>query len=432
MQLAKRPHATGQPRCLVALIATLTACSGSSPSSQFDTGSSTGTGQGGTSSTGTLGSSTGAGGSIGTTGAGGSFLFEGGLPDGADYDAGDACGQSSVQASNKVVNILLVIDKSGSMTTTPTGFSTDKWTAMKTALSGALDQVKGGISFGLELFPNNLTTPIARDCTSDCWDIPPGDSAVLVAVGPGTTTVPQILAKLEIAPAGGTPTAAALKSAADYFTTGAGKSLTGDKYVLLATDGGPNGNGSISCDATTCTANIDRNTFATNYCDANIVPDGNKNCLDDKGSVDQISAMAAAGIKTFVIGIPGTEFPLYISTLDAMAAASGVPASTTSPKYYAVSASGGVAGLEQVFETITKQLITSCRQQLQSNPPDSMLLNVYVDGKLVTRGATDGWTLDTSTSPPTVVIQGMTCTNLQMNGASSIQILYGCPSIIVH
>jgi hypothetical protein len=62
--------------------------------------------------------------------------------------AGDApegtCGQSTIRASSKIVNILLVIDKSGSMTSTPAGFSTDKWTAMKMALSTALDQVKGG------------------------------------------------------------------------------------------------------------------------------------------------------------------------------------------------------------------------------------------------------------------------------------------------
>ena len=38
----------------------------------------------------------------------------------------------------------------------------------------------------------------------------------------------------------------------DYFTTGAGKSLSGDRFVLLATDGGPNCNPSLTC--TTATA----------------------------------------------------------------------------------------------------------------------------------------------------------------------------------
>jgi hypothetical protein len=317
------------------------------------------------------------------------------------------------------------------MLTMPMGFSVDKWSALKTALSGALDQVKGGISFGLELFPNGMTTPITKDCTNECWDIPPGDAAVVVPVGPGTTTVPQIVAKLEPPPAGGTPTAAALKVAADYFTTGAGKSLMGDKYVLLATDGGPNGNGSILCTAMTCTKNIDLQKFTVNYCDAAIGdPNAPKSCLDDQATVAQLSAMAAAGLKTFVVGIPGTE--LYTNALDAMAVAGGVPASMTSPKYYAVSAAGGVAGLQQVFETITRQVIMSCRQQLQSNPPDPKLLNVYVDGKLIPQAGDNGWTLDTSTSPPTIVLKGMTCSTIEMSGASKIEIVYGCPTVLVN
>src|SRR5437868_2299358 len=80
--------------------------------------------------------------------------------------------------------------------------------------------------------------------------------------------------------AGGTPTAHALQLASEYFTTGSGKNLAGDKYVLLATDGGPNGN-ALTCDAMTCTTNLDVGKFTTNYCDANIVPDGPKLCLDE-------------------------------------------------------------------------------------------------------------------------------------------------------
>src|SRR5262245_33949080 len=94
---------------------------------------------------GTAGSGGATGGS--STGTGGvGIVSEGGMPgDGANaYDSSDGCGQSSIQATVKVIDIVLVIDKSGSMTATPTGFATDKWTAMKTALTGALDQVKGG------------------------------------------------------------------------------------------------------------------------------------------------------------------------------------------------------------------------------------------------------------------------------------------------
>jgi hypothetical protein len=205
----------------------------------------------------------------------------------------------------------------------------------------------------------------------------------------------------------------------------------GDKYVLLATDGGPNGNGSITCAAATCTANIDRNMTTPNFCDPAIAgPTAAKNCLDDQASVAQLSAMAAAGLKTFVVGIPGTE--QYQTTLDAMAVAGGVPASMTSPKYYSVSAMGGVAGLQQVFETITRQVITTCRQQLQTQAPDLSLLNVYVDGKLVPQGGDNGWSIDSSTSPPTIVLKGTTCSDIEMKGASKIEVVYGCPTIIIN
>jgi hypothetical protein len=130
-----------------------------------------------------------------------------------------------------------------------------------------------------------------------------------------------------------------------------------------------------------------------------------------------------------VVGIPGTD--PYIPTLDAMAVAGGAAASTASPKYFAVSAAGGVAGLQQVFESITKQLIKSCRLQLQSTPPDLGLLNVYVDGNVVPKPGVDGWDLDTTTSPPTIVLKGSTCAQIETSGANKVDIQYGCPTIDV-
>jgi len=40
-----------------------------------------------------------------------------------------------------------------------------------------------------------------------------------------------------------------------------------------------------------------------------------------------------------------------------------------------------------------------------------------------------GWHLDTSTQPPTVVLAGATCARVQMHGASSVQVVHGCPTI---
>jgi len=264
--------------------------------------------------------------------------------------------------------------------------------------------------------------------------MPPGDSAVVVPIGAGTAALPTILAKLDPTPSGGTPTAAALGAAAGYFSTGSGKDLPGDKYVLLATDGGPNGNGSVTCDQATCTVNMDRGETgagAINYCSSALVPDGPKSCLDEAATLAALTSLAAKNIKTFVVGIPGTD--PYVSTLDAMAVAGGAPASTmTGPKYFAVSATQGAEGLQHVLETITRQLIMTCRLQLQSNPPDLGLLNVYVDGTVVPKPGADGWDLDTATMPPTIVLKGSTCAAIEATGASRIEVQYGCPTVTVN
>jgi hypothetical protein len=351
-----------------------------------------------------------------------------GLADGS-AGADKSCGASQISATSVPANILLVIDKSGSMKD-PLG-GTSRWNAMKMALGAALDKVKGNISFGLEFFPNG---PNAQQVC----DVPAGEAAIVLPIGAGTTTVPQIVQAFDTnQPAGGTPTAAALARAYDYFTAGAGKALTGDRYVLLATDGGPNCNPSLTCTTATCTLNLDApqrtcgprmaDGTAANCCDAKL-PNGSSNCLDDAATATQIAKLAAAQVKTFVVGIAGTE--AYAKSLDQFAVAGGVTNPDAPPSYFAVTESGGVAGLTAVFSAITTRLITTCRLQLQSEPPDPMQLNVSVDGTLVPLGA-NGWHLDTSTTPPTIVLDGALCSKVQVSGASSVQIVYGCPTVII-
>src|SRR6185295_5901965 len=97
------------------------------------------------------------------------------------------------------------------------------------------------------------------DCRDKCCQMPLAPD-LTVPVEYGATAVAKIVAALgATSPGGGTPTAAALARAYDYYTTGAGAGLDGDKYVLLATDGGPNCNAALNCDAdpSHCTINIE-------------------------------------------------------------------------------------------------------------------------------------------------------------------------------
>jgi hypothetical protein len=341
--------------------------------------------------------------------------------------AGPTCGATAVNAAPPVVNVLLVVDKSSSMSGTDE-FPEGRWTALGGALGTALDEAKARVSFGLEFFPfaaNPKDTPKTCETATGL--------EVLVPVGAGTETVPTIVGALAgYEPAGGTPTADALTHALDYFQNGAGAALEGTSYVLLATDGGPDCNGDLACDADSCTINLENSQATTgcggSCCDAQLDPKGPESCLDEARTVSAVKALAQAGIKTFVVGIPGSQF--FASTLDKMALAGAEPNVDGPPSYYAVTAADGAQGLADVLTRITTGLITTCRLELTSTPPDTGLLNVRIDGKDVPQEGADGWSVDKSTAPPTIVLAGKTCDYMEQHGAENVKITYGCPTVV--
>jgi hypothetical protein len=226
------------------------------------------------------------------------------------------------------------------------------------------------------------------------------------------------------APGGGTPTAAALDAALTYFTTGDGKDLKGDRFVLLATDGGPNcGESTTTCSADHCTPNLDGLCPAS---EDNCCRGEGSYCLDDAAVLDKIRALAAAQVPTFVIGIPGTES--YAEYLDAFATAGGVPNPKKKPAYYAVSAEGGVEGLTRTFRDITTHLVRSCDVDLGPVAPDKRLVNVAVDCDIVPSEDGAGWNI-TDDAPTTLVLAGDTCTRVKREGARRIDVVYGCPTV---
>ena len=342
---------------------------------------------------------------------------------------GGGCGKTDLAAEPPEVSVLVVVDKSSSMSGTPSGFTENKWASLGVALADALDATQEQVAFGLDFFPfGDDRDPMAPVGTCDM----PTSSEILIPIGRGTTTVPLIEEALDdYSPAGGTPTAAALARALEYFTNGDGAALGGDRYVLLATDGGPNCNPELECDVDACTLNLDGlNCGGQNCCDANLDPQGPSSCLDGDGTVAQVEALADAGVKTFVVGIPGTT--AYASTLDAMAVAGGAQNPDAPPSYYRVESMGGTEGLAEVLGRITRGVIRSCRLQLTSTPSDpdyEGLLNVEIDGVDIPQRGDDGWEMDRTTDPPTVVLKGATCEAMETRGAEQVSITYGCPTV---
>ncbi|PKN47164.1 MAG: hypothetical protein CVU63_06720 [Deltaproteobacteria bacterium HGW-Deltaproteobacteria-20] len=345
-----------------------------------------------------------------------------------DGDTGDPiCGGQTVVGDPIVTNLLVVIDRSGSMKQTPTGFVDNKWDTMVGSLKTALEGIQGEMNIGLLFFPDASVASVSGCGMSE------GDD-VLISIDEGTVTVPLIASELDKAandPDGNTPTADALALAHRYFTVGPGSSLTGEKYVLLALDGGPNCNPDITCAAASCTTNIDRSVLDPTASACPIDPasccdSAPEACLDDTATTAQVSALSNEGIPTFVVGIPGSD--LYANVLDSLAVAGGVPASTTSPKYFEVS---DPDALTQTLIEITRALVKTCEFQLAETPPDPDKVNVYVDGEVLPQDGPDGWHYDNSTTPPTIVITGATCDELETTGAESVTFEFGCPTITV-
>jgi hypothetical protein len=255
--------------------------------------------------------------------------------------------------------------------------------------------------------------------------VPDGSTAVRVGVAPGSADlIGDALAQAE--PGGGTPTAAALERALQYFTEGDGLLLEGEKYVLLATDGGPNCNYDNACEADTCTPNLDG---APQCADGNCCDGAGEFCVDDSGVTEQIEALQAAGIDTFVVGIPGTEE--YADYLDAFARAGGVPNQGGTRDYFAVSGALGVTGLTDVLTTITTALVTSCEITLAEPPAQISLVNVAIDCEVVRKEGVDGsgWEFDDPANPRSVIVHGPACDDLKANGARRVDVVYGCTTI---
>jgi hypothetical protein len=307
------------------------------------------------------------------------------------------------------------------------GSTTSKWDAMKTALSTALDRAKLTINFGLDLFPG---ADVPSTCTGEaCCLTPALDTPSTVPVGPGTDTVPIILDQLNAtAPAGGTPAAAGLARALNYYTAGEGAALVGDKYVLLVTDGGPNCDTAAvpSCEMDKCTRNLDPDPNcnpATNCCSTSALA---VNCLDD-GSVNaQIQALADAGIKTIVVGIPGSD--PYVQYLNLFAQTGGMPQTgDAGSSYYAVA---DASGLVKTLHDITVNLVKSCVIQYSGPLPDPTQVTVLVDCAPIPRDTTDGgdgtyWTINQVAH--TITIGGPTCTDKILNeGVNRVDYIFGC------
>ncbi|HMA92813.1 MAG TPA: hypothetical protein VKP30_09010 [Polyangiaceae bacterium] len=348
-------------------------------------------------------------------------------------NSGDVCSTSKKAAQFEKINMLIVLDKSRSMNDPQPPDGKAKWVSAMDSLKAALKVDETLLSYGFMLYPYVDAT------TAATCNVASGDAAINVPVLPASESVPRINELMAAnQPSGGTPTAPALAAAYNYYTTGAGKDLIGTKYVLLVTDGGPNCNAGINCGPETCTSHMDRSgtcdgVTVANCCDPVAIKrpleDGspvNSLCLDDVAVNIQLQTMLGQGIKTFVVGIPGSE--AYATYLDVFAESGGVPVQGKAHKYYEVKSE---SDLLAAFTQITTSLVRECEVPLQEEPLDKSRINVAIDCVPILKTATDGtanWEYDQANRR--IVVQGKQCELIQTKGVKRIDVVNGCPTII--
>jgi hypothetical protein len=302
--------------------------------------------------------------------------------------SGDAnCGSQTSSTSHEPADVLLVLDRSGSMSysiaedcyctssgggtvCSNTSNCTTRWSTVSSALQTTLTSTPT-IHWGLKLY----SSPSG---SGEC-DVSSGAEVPI-----GTNSASAIQTQMtNTTPARHTPTAAAITAATAYLKTVNDPS---NKVILLATDGEPNcaSNGrTVSADTT-----------------------------DVQGTVTAITAAKDAGFLVYVIGIGPS-----VGNLDNFANAGGTG------NYYPATSPAELAAALAAISTA----VGTCTFTLTTKPPDVNNLAVYVDGNLVKKDDPNGWSLGANSQ--TVLLNGSTCDKIKSGQATSVQVLFGCPGV---
>lgn len=331
-------------------------------------------------------------------------------------DDGTACECVDAPLFVDPPTIYFVLDSSGSMKTD------DRWTQTRMTVANVMRSLGPRANFGATTFPGG-----GENCNPGIEVLPitPGDPPSSTTDGPA---VQRLIAATAYVPSGGTPTSSTLSVVDQHLrVVDSGKHT----FVILATDGSPNCNGQATCSADQCQPNIEH--FRND--DVDCVPNGSPNCCaapygspvncnDGQATIAAIAALKARNIPVYVVGLPGTSFPVYAQLLNQMAMAGGTAQTGAPTQYYAVN-HGTSAEIQAALKKIAAQITGTCVFDLKEPPADPALVNVYVDDAVLPREPVNGWTIDGKS----VTLVGDACSRVKSGDVLSVRIIAGCPTV---
>jgi hypothetical protein len=317
---------------------------------------------------------------------------------------GELCGDFPIPAYNQVPELLLVLDRSGSMR----DLTVDRWGPSVMAVESITAALQTNIHFGLMTFPGDcLTLPQAEqlaclarlgglDQTLSCE---PGRVDVPVALHNAAAISEQLK---KTTPSGATPTAASILSATQALNDLPAHAGQGTKSILLVTDGAPN-----------CSLGVG-GLLAVG------VNTGSGQSEAVQQTVDAVRKANQAGVRTYVIGYQTQADPFLRGSLDQMASVGGTGENQHLPVE-------DQATLVHMLDQLAQQVLL-CQLRLDQPVTDLSRLRVTLSGQPVAQDPVNGFSLGADLR--TVALHGSSCDVLRAsNGAATGRAQLLCPPV---
>jgi len=297
---------------------------------------------------------------------------------------GGDCGGFVFQFEQVPPNLLILLDRSGSMDGDVPGTGQNRWEVARDAIFAVTTEFNESIDFGLATY-------------SSC--LPGGCSA-------GAIVVPIL------------PLAAPLIQDFLDGTVGVGSSdgmgMTGDGHIeYLCDSGNPETSTGVALQALVGEPSLQDPARANAIL---LLTDGGESgeCTDDidgPGGAANLLAQAVP-VQTFAVGMGGAS----LDQLQEIATAGG-----TDMPYFA----DQPADLQMALAAIAVA-VASCTFQLDEVPPDADQIYIFFDDDPagVPVDAANGWTYDPATN--TITFHGSACMAIQDGSVVEIDIVYGC------